>query len=52
MFEMKVLELFGEPVSNGGQESFVMNVLSHMPETIWFSTCSRRTIAITSATAP
>lgn len=32
MFEMKVLELFGEPVSNGGQESFVMNVLSHMPE--------------------
>ena len=24
---MKVLEIFGEPISNGGQESFVMNVL-------------------------
>ena len=27
---MKVLEVFGEPISNGGQESFVMNVLRHM----------------------
>lgn len=27
---MKVLELFGEPISNGGQESFVFNVLDHM----------------------
>ena len=27
---MKVLEVFGEPVSNGGQESFVFNVLQHM----------------------
>lgn len=27
---MKILEAFGEPISNGGQESFVMNVVSHM----------------------
>ena len=27
---MKVLELFGEPISNGGQESFVINVLKHI----------------------
>lgn len=26
----KVLEVFGEPISNGGQESFVFNVLNHM----------------------
>lgn len=26
----RVLEVFGEPVSNGGQESFVINVLRHM----------------------
>jgi len=28
--KMKVLEVFGEPISNGGQESFVINLLSHM----------------------
>ena len=27
---MKVLELFGEPISNGGQESFVISVVSHI----------------------
>ncbi len=27
---MKVLEIFGEPISNGGQESFVINVLKHI----------------------
>ena len=27
---MKILEAFGEPISNGGQESFVMNVVTHM----------------------
>lgn len=27
---MKILEMFGEPVSNGGQESFVINMLTHM----------------------
>ena len=27
---IKVLEIFGEPISNGGQESFVMNVYTHM----------------------
>ena len=27
---MKVLEVFGEPISHGGQESFVFNVLQHM----------------------
>lgn len=27
---MKILEVFGEPVSNGGQESFLVNVLQHM----------------------
>lgn len=26
----KILEVFGEPISNGGQESFVFNVLDHM----------------------
>lgn len=26
----KVLEVFGEPISNGGQESFVFNILQHM----------------------
>ena len=27
---MRILEAFGEPISNGGQESFVMNVVTHM----------------------
>ena len=27
---MKVLEVFGEPISNGGQESFVINLIDHM----------------------
>lgn len=27
---IKVLEVFGEPISNGGQESFVFNTLQHM----------------------
>lgn len=27
---LKVLEVFGEPISNGGQESFVVNLISHM----------------------
>lgn len=27
---MRVLELFGEPISNGGQESFVINILQHI----------------------
>lgn len=27
---MKILEMFGEPVSNGGQEAFVINMLRHM----------------------
>ena len=27
---MKILEIFGEPVSNGGQESFLVNALQHM----------------------
>lgn len=27
---MKVLEVFGEPISSGGQESFVINVLQHI----------------------
>lgn len=27
---MKVLEILGEPIGNGGQESFVVNVLNHM----------------------
>lgn len=27
---MNILEVFGEPISNGGQESFVVNVLSHL----------------------
>lgn len=27
---MKVLEVFGEPISNGGQESFVINTIQHM----------------------
>lgn len=27
---MKVLEVFGEPISNGGQESFVINLIEHM----------------------
>lgn len=27
---MKVLEVFGEPISNGGQESFVVNLIEHM----------------------
>ena len=27
---MKILEAFGEPISNGGQERFVMNVVSNM----------------------
>ena len=27
---MRILEAFGEPISYGGQESFVMNVLEHM----------------------
>ena len=26
----KILEVFGEPILNGGQESFVFNVLDHM----------------------
>lgn len=26
----KVLEVFGEPISNGGQEAFVVNVIRHM----------------------
>lgn len=26
----RILEVFGEPISNGGQESFVFNVLDHM----------------------
>lgn len=26
----KVLELFGEPIANGGQEAFVINALTHM----------------------
>lgn len=29
----KILEIFGEPISNGGQESFVFNVLEHMDMT-------------------
>ena len=32
---MRILEAFGEPISYGGQESFVMNVLESMdPENI------------------
>lgn len=27
---MKVLEVFGEPISSGGQESLVINIISHM----------------------
>ena len=27
---MKVLEIFGEPISNGGQESFVINIIKHI----------------------
>ena len=27
---MRVLEVFGEPISNGGQESFIFNVLKHI----------------------
>lgn len=27
---MKILQAFGEPISNGGQESFVMNMVTHM----------------------
>lgn len=27
---MKILEAFGEPISNGGQEAFVMNVVTHI----------------------
>lgn len=30
---MKILEVFGEPISNGGQESFVMNTVWHMDRT-------------------
>ena len=30
---IKILEAFGEPISYGGQESFVMNVLDHMDGT-------------------
>ena len=30
---MKVIEIFGEPISNGGQESFVMSVVTHMDRT-------------------
>ena len=26
----KVLEAFGEPISYGGQEAFIMNVLEHL----------------------
>ena len=29
---IKVLEITGEPISHGGQEAFIVNVLSHMPE--------------------
>ena len=25
---MKILEVFGEPISNGGQEAFVINVIN------------------------
>lgn len=28
---MKILQMFGEPVSHGGQEAFVINMLTHMP---------------------
>ncbi len=31
--EIRVLEAFGEPISFGGQEAFVMNVLEHMDRT-------------------
>jgi len=27
---MRILEAFGEPISNGGQESFVLNIVTHM----------------------
>ena len=30
---MKILEVFGEPISNGGQESFVFNLINHMEKT-------------------
>lgn len=30
---MKVLELFGEPISHGGEEAFVINVLEHIDMT-------------------
>ena len=26
----RVLEVFGEPISNGGQESFVINIVQHI----------------------
>ena len=28
---MKVLQMFGEPVSHGGQEAFVINLIKHIP---------------------
>ena len=27
---IKILELLGEPIGSGGEESFIINVLSHM----------------------
>lgn len=30
---MKILEAFGEPISNGGQEAFVMNVIENIDKT-------------------
>lgn len=30
---MKILEMFGEPLSNGGQESYLFNTLAHMDQT-------------------
>lgn len=29
---MKVLEIFGEPIANGGQEAFVINVVKHIDD--------------------
>ena len=28
--KVRVLEVFGEPISNGGQESFVINIVQHI----------------------
>ena len=30
---MNVLEVFGEPIASGGQESFIFNVLKHIDRT-------------------